>query len=513
MNPNKRSSWSWCFLSIVLTSVLIVVITRLSGDLERYFQSAPTVNGIIVSLLMISIVMTLLSLLNETYWTKRLFRFIAKDEATHRKVLADSAAKKKFELFLNNSYVTELQLDMYLENTYNRSMIVLRYLPTACVTLGLLGTFIGLSMTMTSLANLISNMNFDDQGQSMGKLFIDLPGAIKGMGVAFHTSLYGIGCSLIAGIYVLLYQKANIAFVDGVRGYLNDAKYLIENEVDHTIKKMMEASSSIEKSVQQRNQYDASMLQSYENLMNGVNNLATLIDEKLNTSVTELIKISAMTSNKLTENNNVMVQNSAAIHDYLESYSTVQLKSVAAMEMCFDTLGNELKENNQTLMELLTGLGDEQKEQIADLVFRFNDDCEKRVLDANRQEDWRTGLMVLLDRLSDSVHSHHIGQRNIMLDILASDKSTQDEFNQHLTKLDANLNRIITLYLEQLTHTESSLDKVENLLIRNISITDEGIKNSYAMQKRTYEEQAKDRAMYIKTIADFRDGIDSNKDN
>ena len=66
------------------------------------------------------------------------------------------------------------------------------------VTLGLFGTFLGLSMSVTSLTELIGVSNSSEWLSVMDTVGGGLLSALSGMGVAFYTSLFGAGCSIAA---------------------------------------------------------------------------------------------------------------------------------------------------------------------------------------------------------------------------------------------------------------------------------------------------------------------------
>ncbi len=65
------------------------------------------------------------------------------------------------------------------------------------VTLGLFGTFLGLSMAVTSLTELIGYSNTSEWLSVMDSVGGGLMSALSGMGVAFYTSLAGAGCSIL----------------------------------------------------------------------------------------------------------------------------------------------------------------------------------------------------------------------------------------------------------------------------------------------------------------------------
>lgn len=78
------------------------------------------------------------------------------------------------------------------------------------VTLGLFGTFLGLSMSVASLTELIS---FSSNSEWLGILDSvggGLMSALSGMGVAFYTSLVGVACSIILTILRSIFSPESL---------------------------------------------------------------------------------------------------------------------------------------------------------------------------------------------------------------------------------------------------------------------------------------------------------------
>ena len=68
------------------------------------------------------------------------------------------------------------------------------------VTLGLFGTFLGLSLSVASLTELIGYSNTSEWLSVLDSVGEGLMSALSGMGVAFYTSLVGAGCSILLTI-------------------------------------------------------------------------------------------------------------------------------------------------------------------------------------------------------------------------------------------------------------------------------------------------------------------------
>jgi hypothetical protein len=97
-----------------------------------------------------------------------------------------------------------------------------RYLIGLLVFLGLLGTFWGLSHTITSIASFIQNMPSDASTSTdfFSLLKQNLQNPLIGMGTAFSSSLFGLGGSLLIGFLELQVGHAYSRFLNEVDFYL-----------------------------------------------------------------------------------------------------------------------------------------------------------------------------------------------------------------------------------------------------------------------------------------------------
>jgi len=76
------------------------------------------------------------------------------------------------------------------------------------VTLGLFGTFLGLSLAVTSLTELISYSNTSEWLSVLDSVGGGLMSALGGMGVAFYTSLVGVACSILLTVLRSIFSPA-----------------------------------------------------------------------------------------------------------------------------------------------------------------------------------------------------------------------------------------------------------------------------------------------------------------
>lgn len=78
------------------------------------------------------------------------------------------------------------------------------------VTLGLLGTFLGLSLSVSSLTQLLGSTSGAEWQIVLGSVGDGLMSALSGMGVAFYTSLVGVACSILLTILRAIFNPESI---------------------------------------------------------------------------------------------------------------------------------------------------------------------------------------------------------------------------------------------------------------------------------------------------------------
>ena len=154
-----------------------------------------------------------------------------------------------------------------------RSLLAERFLNNAVslfVTLGLFGTFLGLSLSVGSLSELLSQGDTSDWVAVLDNVGGGLMSALSGMGVAFYTSLVGVACSIILTILRSIFSPSaarellesrmelwldqsvaptlptvaaedNSELIHDMLDALNDATYTMEKTLDDTTASMRNA--------------------------------------------------------------------------------------------------------------------------------------------------------------------------------------------------------------------------------------------------------------------------------
>ena len=156
---------------------------------------------VIVMILMLFILSVVLLMTVSTSYRKQ--KKLATVGDTHRSALVRDVLQEFTAAY--NTFGQETNTPAIITSVIHEDMSFFlfceRFLNNAVslfVTMGLLGTFLGLSLSVSSLSQLLgSTADWQNALNNMGS---GLLSALSGMGVAFYTSLVGVGCSIILTI-------------------------------------------------------------------------------------------------------------------------------------------------------------------------------------------------------------------------------------------------------------------------------------------------------------------------
>lgn len=111
--------------------------------------------------------------------------------------------------YSNRSHVIET-----LESCYSRSNYdFVRYVAGALIFIGLLGTLWGLSQTIVLIADVIGHLPTHGVSETFFETLKEqLRKPLAGMGIAFSSSLFGVGGSVTLGFFVTQLEKAKEVF-------------------------------------------------------------------------------------------------------------------------------------------------------------------------------------------------------------------------------------------------------------------------------------------------------------
>jgi hypothetical protein len=216
---------------IRMLAFLVVVaggLFLIRGELEKFFQASPFLNGLIIGILVIGILYTLrqvLVLWPEVSWIENYTKNRAlpgkgpRFLAPMAKMLGEREGRR---LRLTAGTMRTLLDGIGIRLDEGRE--ISRYMIALLVFLGLLGTFWGLLETVEAVVQVIGNLTVGG-GEEVAKVLerfkSGLYDTLKGAGVAFSTSLFGLGGSLILGFLDLQAAQAQNRFYTDLEDWLS----------------------------------------------------------------------------------------------------------------------------------------------------------------------------------------------------------------------------------------------------------------------------------------------------
>ncbi len=222
---SKPQVFVWrMFLFVVLAAFVVFI---LSNDILVAFKANPGLNTLIVGTLIFGILYTfqqVLRLYPEIRWVNG-FRMsdpgIAADRAPVMLApMATMLARRQGHAALSATGMRSL-LDS-IASRLDESRETTRYLVGLLIFLGLLGTFWGLMQTVHTVGTTIDTLNPTGEGSvSFEELKNGLAAPLKGMGVAFSASLFGLSGSLIVGFLDLQASQAQTRFYNELEEWLS----------------------------------------------------------------------------------------------------------------------------------------------------------------------------------------------------------------------------------------------------------------------------------------------------
>jgi hypothetical protein len=211
-------------LVFLIIGVLLVVI--LNKAILRAFMANPGLNLIIIAVLLIGILLAfrqVIRLFPEIAWVNS-FRLADPGLAIERPpvllapmaaILGDHAGRMAI-----SSQTMKSLLDS-IATRLDEARDILRYMTGLLVFLGLLGTFWGLIDTVSSVGSIITSLKVGgDAGSMFDSLRDGLAEPLKGMGISFSSSLFGLAGSLVLGFLDLQASQAQNRFYTDLEDWL-----------------------------------------------------------------------------------------------------------------------------------------------------------------------------------------------------------------------------------------------------------------------------------------------------
>lgn len=214
---------------IVFVFVLVVIAAILNQQLISAFQSNPLLNGLIIVLLIFGIVYAMIQVTRlrpEVAWITSLQNRDTSSAPAHPPILlapmAAMLGDHQGRMSLSATALSSI-LDS-ISSRLDESREFIRYLIGLLIFLGLLGTFWGLLQTVGSVGGTIAGLSIEggDFAAVFSELKAGLESPLKGMGIAFSSSLFGLASSLILGFLELQAGQAQNRFYNELEEWLSN---------------------------------------------------------------------------------------------------------------------------------------------------------------------------------------------------------------------------------------------------------------------------------------------------
>ena len=209
------------FVAILLVAVLIFWKTFLNIAVTNIF-----LNGIIIGTAIFGIglcFVNIFKLLPEYKWMHAYFDGHVGNGYSPRLLRPVSLVLHNRHVQIKTSDLNELLELVAIRIEEDRDSV--RYITNTLIFLGLLGTFWGLIVTVAGFAELLMNIDFNNEFV-LQEMQMGLAGPLSGMATAFTSSLLGLGGSLAVGFLGLQLQFAQNTLFGDLSDFMS--KYVLQ---------------------------------------------------------------------------------------------------------------------------------------------------------------------------------------------------------------------------------------------------------------------------------------------
>lgn len=280
MHSIRRSA----FIIFIFISMIASLLLLLINQAKAAFCTNIFLNGSIVALLLFGLIYNIflfLKLRNESLW----FSFFEKSRDHESQVPKPKILKILQQLFQSGRpSAFSLQATFgSIQNRFDETRDINRYISGLLIFIGLLGTFWGLSHTVTSISGVISGIDLQTGNvqDAFNTLRNGLKAPLTGMGTAFSSSMFGLLGSLIINFVDVQYGKAVQGFfchieeriqlghissggigIDAPVGSITYSQSLLEQAAES----MQHLSKQLQRTEENRNQFLKSLIDITEKL-------------------------------------------------------------------------------------------------------------------------------------------------------------------------------------------------------------------------------------------------------
>ncbi len=211
---------------VVFTMLVCVLVAVILPGLLAAFTANPVLNGVIVATLLLGMFHSfrmVVRLFREVNWVNRFREGGKEDPAKPPQLLAPMAMLLKNRKDTVLSPISMRSMLDSLASRLDESRDLSRYLVGLLIFLGLLGTFWGLLETVQSIGGAIEGLDVTSAQSAtlFDQLKQGLQAPLKGMGLSFSSSLFGLAGSLILGFLDLKAAQAQNRFYIDLEDWLS----------------------------------------------------------------------------------------------------------------------------------------------------------------------------------------------------------------------------------------------------------------------------------------------------
>jgi len=249
------------------------------------------------------------------------------------------AALNKRKSEINTQAIIEKNFNSELSSLYFGERFIKKAV-SLMIILGLLGTFYGLTLSIGRLVELLSSSNNLDVLDSMDSVVVGLINSVKGMSVAFTTSLFGISSSIILTI-------VNIFF--GVEEVRESVMIEIEEYLDNTLSKdLPDEIDSPEAMVS--NELSKTLEKFGDKLETSIKEITDIFSYRFTAAASGIEKFSDNLQNSVIMFNKSLENFSDNVRDFSEFNHHLK-NNIQRMSISFNDFTEDLKENSKRVSE------------------------------------------------------------------------------------------------------------------------------------------------------------------
>ncbi len=250
----------------VFLALIAVIVFFLRDYIREFFQANLMINSLILAVFVLGLLHNLFSLFRLSTEVKWIKAFMKEEELPKKRLFflrplqSVKDLEKSRRLTTQNSQFMLENVEARLEET----RAISRYVVSLLVFLGLLGTFWGLMITTSSLADIFGG-SFDglESDNFLSQLLGKLSQPLSGMRTAFASSLFGLSASLVMGFVHLQVAQAQNRFSFAVEDVLTQITQWQDNV---SLQQMQDFLTKSQKQVESLAQITAQQNQSLQNI-------------------------------------------------------------------------------------------------------------------------------------------------------------------------------------------------------------------------------------------------------